>query len=329
MTCRTIDPIDWAFAESLAFGSLVHEGIHVRLSGQDSRRGTFSQRHAVLVDQTTGERFIPLNSIQPEQTLFAVYDSLLSETAVLGFEFGYSLDDPNTLVLWEAQFGDFANGAQTIIDQFIVCSESKWQRSSGLVLLLPHGYEGQGPEHSSGRLERFLQACAEDNIQVCNLSTPAQYFHALRRQVKRDFRKPLIIMTPKSLLRHKDCVSPIELLANGRFQEVIDDAAVAKPERVRRVLLCSGKVYYDLLEKRMERKIDNVAIVRLEQLYPFPEAQLRQIFGHYLMSREWVWVQEESQNMGGWSFVEPRCAAWATPSTTSAATQAPVPRPAR
>ena len=248
---------------------------------------------------------MPLNSIALDQTLFTVYDSLLSEVAVLGFEYGYSLNDPNSLVLWEAQFGDFANGAQTIIDQFIVCSESKWQRSSGLVMLLPHGYEGQGPEHSSARLERYLQSCAEDNIQVCNLTTPAQYFHVLRRQVKRDFRKPLVIMTPKSLLRHKECVSPVEQLS-GRFQEVIDDAAVAKPERVRRVLLCSGKVFYDLQEKRAERKIDNVAIVRVEQLYPFPEGTLRQAFSRFATAREWVWVQEESQNMGGWSFVEPR-----------------------
>jgi 2-oxoglutarate dehydrogenase E1 component len=298
-------PVDWAFAEALAFGSLVIEGIHVRLSGQDSRRGTFSQRHAALVDQTTGERYVPLNSLRTDKTLFRVWDSLLSETAVLGFEFGYSIEDPNTLVLWEAQFGDFANGAQTIIDQFLVCSESKWQRSSGLVMLLPHGYEGQGPEHSSARLERFLQSCADDNIQVCNLSTPAQYFHALRRQVKRDFRKPLVIMTPKSLLRHKDCVSPLDQLAGGHFAEVIDESAL-KPERVRRVLMCSGKAYYDLLEKRTERKIEDVAIIRLEQFYPFPEAQLRQAFGRYASAREWVWVQEESQNMGGWNFVDPR-----------------------
>jgi 2-oxoglutarate dehydrogenase E1 component len=298
-------PVDWAFAESLAFGSLVSEETMVRLSGQDSRRGTFSQRHAVLIDQTTGDRFVPLNSLCDGEPLFNAYDSLLSEAAVLGFDFGYSLDAPNALVLWEAQFGDFANGAQTIIDQFIVCSESKWQRSSGLVMLLPHGYEGQGPEHSSGRLERYLQSCAEDNIQVCNLTTPAQYFHSLRRQVKRDFRKPLIVMTPKSLLRHKQCVSPIEELISGCFREILDDVA-GKPERIRRVLMCSGKVYYDLLERRTERKIDDVAIVRMEQFYPFAEATLRQIFGRYKSAREWVWVQEESQNMGGWSFVEPR-----------------------
>jgi 2-oxoglutarate dehydrogenase E1 component len=224
---------------------------------------------------------------------------------VLGFEFGYSLDAPNALVLWEAQFGDFVNGAQVIIDQYLVCSESKWQRSSGLVLLLPHGYEGQGPEHSSGRLERFLQACAEDNIQVCNLTTPAQYFHALRRQVKRDFRKPLVIMTPKSLLRNKDCTSALEDLVSGSFHEVIDDAT-ATPKRVRRVLLCSGKVYYELLARRSERKIDNVAIVRVEQFYPLAEELLRETLGRYESAREWVWVQEESQNMGAWSFMEPR-----------------------
>ncbi len=304
--------IDWAFAELMAFGSLVQEGIFVRLSGQDSGRGTFSQRHSVLTDQKTGERYYSVNSVRPNDNLFSVYDSLLSEAAVLGFEFGYSLDAPNTLVLWEAQFGDFANGAQTIIDQFIVCSESKWQRSCGLVLLLPHGYEGQGPEHSSARLERYLQSCADDNIQVCNLSTPAQYFHALRRQLKRDFRKPLIIMTPKSLLRHKDFVSPVEQLSSGRFAEVLDDLTV-KAERVRRVLLCSGKVYYDLIEKRTERKTDDIAIVRLEQLYPFPEALLKQFFGRYKAAKEWVWVQEESQNMGGWSFVEPRLRAMGLP----------------
>ena len=298
-------PIDWSFAEALAFGSLVKEEIHVRLSGQDSRRGTFSQRHAVLVDQETGERFFPLNTLYKDRPLFSIYDSLLSEAAILGFEFGFSLDAPSALVLWDAQFGDFVNGAQVIIDQYLVCSESKWQRSSGLVLLLPHGYEGQGPEHSSGRLERFLQACAEDNIQVCNLTTPAQYFHALRRQVKRDFRKPLVIMTPKSLLRHKDCTSPLDDLVKGSFHEVIDDS-IPNPEHVRRVVLCSGKVYYDLLERRTERKIDNVALIRIEQLYPFPEDNLRQILGRYEKAREWVWAQEESQNMGAWTFIEPR-----------------------
>jgi 2-oxoglutarate dehydrogenase E1 component len=297
--------IDWAFAELLAFGSLLQEGFHVRLSGQDSRRGTFSQRHAVIVDARTGERHIPLNSLSPEKKPFAVYDSLLSEAAVLGFEFGYSLIDPKRLVLWEAQFGDFGNGAQTIIDQFIVCSESKWQRSSGLVMLLPHGYEGQGPEHSSARLERYLQACAENNIQVCNCTTPAQYFHVLRRQLKRDFRKPLILMTPKSLLRHKECLSSVDALVEGRFQETLDEP-IAAPERARRVLFCSGKIYYDLIEKRAEKKIENLPIVRVEQIYPFPEKAIKQVAERYKSAREWVWVQEESQNMGAWFFIEPR-----------------------
>src|SRR5207302_3418917 len=239
-------PLDWSFAEALAFGSLLLEGTHVRLSGQDSRRGTFSQRHAVLFDARTGEPFYPLNALGPKQATFSIYDSVLSEAAVLGFDFGYSWDAPGSLVLWEAQFGDFVNGAQVVIDQFLVCSQSKWQRDSGLVLLLPHGYEGQGPEHSSARLERFLQLSAEDNMQVCYPTTPAQYFHVLRRQMKRTFRKPLVLMTPKSLLRHKACVSPVEELTHGHFEEVLDDP-VADPARTRRVLLCSGKVYYDLV----------------------------------------------------------------------------------
>jgi 2-oxoglutarate dehydrogenase E1 component len=297
--------LDWATAEELAFGSLLLEGTEVRLSGQDSRRGTFSQRHAVLADARTGERYLPLNALRPDQAQFSAYDSLLSEAAVLGFEFGYTLDDPNMLVMWEAQFGDFANGAQVIIDQFIVCSTTKWQRDSGLVMLLPHGYEGQGPEHSSARLERYLQACAEDNIQVCYPTTPAQYFHVLRRQLKRDFRKPLVLMTPKSLLRHKRAVSPVEELTEGHFREVIDDTKV-DPGRVRRVLLCSGKVYYDLLERRLKAEAEDVAIVRVEQFYPFPEELLRKELARYRRAKEWAWVQEESQNMGGWTFMEPR-----------------------
>ncbi|HEV3202818.1 MAG TPA: 2-oxoglutarate dehydrogenase E1 component [Gemmataceae bacterium] len=297
-------PMDWAFAEALAFGSLLLEGTPIRLSGQDSRRGTFSQRHAVLYDARSGDRYLPLNHLGPNQATLRIYDSLLSEAAVLGFEFGYSLDDPNKLVLWEAQFGDFANGAQVIIDQFIVCSFSKWQRDSGLVMLLPHGYEGQGPEHSSARLERYLQACAEENIQVCNLTAPAQYFHVLRRQMKRNFRKPLILLTPKSLLRHKMAQSAIEEFATGRFREVIEDPA--DPELIRRVLLCSGKVYYDLVEERQKEDKKNVAIVRLEQFYPFPVEMLRRALTPYRNSREWLWVQEESMNMGGWTFMEPR-----------------------
>jgi 2-oxoglutarate dehydrogenase E1 component len=307
-------PVDWAFAEALAFGTLLLEGTPIRLSGQDSRRGTFSQRHAVLHDARTGESYYPLNALGPGQAPFSAYDSLLSEAAVLGFEFGYSLDSPGTLVLWEAQFGDFANGAQVIIDQFISCSSSKWQRDSGLVMLLPHGYEGQGPEHSSARLERYLQLCAEDNMQVCYPSTPAQYFHVLRRQMKRNFRKPLILMTPKSLLRHKAAVSPVEELIGGHFQEVIDDPA-ADPERVRRVLLCSGKVYYDLLERRaQDEKGAAVAIVRVEQLYPFPVEPLRRDLARYRKAKdEVVWVQEESLNMGAWTFMEQRLRAMKYP----------------
>jgi len=298
--------VDWAFAESLAFGSLLLEKTPVRLSGQDSRRGTFSQRHAVLVDYQTGDRFVPLNHLAPDQAELCVYDSLLSEAAVLGFDYGYSLDEPNMLIAWEAQFGDFANGAQVIIDQFIASAESKWGRASGLVMLLPHGYEGQGPEHSSARLERYLSLCAEENIQVVNASTPAQYFHLLRRQVRRDFRKPLIVMTPKSLLRHKQAVSPVELLTSGRFQEVLDDTS-ADPERTRRVLVCSGKVYYDLMAKREEAgQSREVAIVRVEQLYPWPAEALKAALSRFRTAREWVWVQEESQNMGAWTFVAPR-----------------------
>ena len=300
-------PIDWASAEMLAIGGLLLEGIPVRLSGQDSRRGTFSQRHAVVVDTETGGRHTPVNNAAPgEQAELCVYDSLLSEAAVLGFDYGYSLDEPHMLILWEAQFGDFANGAQVIVDQFIVSAESKWGRASGLVMLLPHGYEGQGPEHSSARLERFLSLCAEDNIQVVNASTPAQYFHLLRRQVRRDFRKPLIVLTPKSLLRLKEAASPQAEFLSGHFRDAIDDATT-EPERVRRVVLCSGKVYYDLLKKREEQsRTREVALVRLEQFHPWPGDALKTIFGRYPHAREWVWAQEESQNMGGWTFVAPR-----------------------
>lgn len=305
-------PVDWSFAELLAFGSLLLEGSPVRLSGQDSRRGTFSQRHSVVYDARSGEPYCPLNNLQVGQAPFSVYDSLLSEAAVLGFEFGYALDAPGTLVLWEAQFGDFSNGAQVIIDQFIASSQSKWQRDNGVVMLLPHGYEGQGPEHSSARLERFLQLCAEDNIQVCYPSSPAQYFHVLRRQIKRNFRKPLILMTPKSLLRLKACVSPVDELAQGRFQEVLDDPIV-DAAKVRRVLLCSGKVYYELLERRDQEAAHDVAIVRLEQFFPFPEEPLGKILQRFRKAREWVWVQEESQNNGGWWFVEPRLRALGCP----------------
>jgi 2-oxoglutarate dehydrogenase E1 component len=301
--------IDWSCAEALAVGSLLVENIPVRMAGQDTARGTFSQRHAVLHDVKTDERYVPLDNIRGNQEQFRILDSMLSEFAVLGFEFGMSLADPNRLVAWEAQFGDFVNGAQIVIDQFISSSESKWQRCSGLVLLLPHGYEGQGPEHSSARLERFLQLCAEDNMQVCNLSTPAQYFHALRRQMHRNFRKPLVIMTPKSLLRHKLCVSPLDEFTQGTFRTVIDDIALdGAPEagvriergNVRRLLLCSGKIYYDLLAARRERAMDSVTIVRVEQLYPFPAAEIEAIVKSYPEAKQVCWVQEEPWNMGAW-----------------------------
>jgi 2-oxoglutarate dehydrogenase E1 component len=301
--------MDWGAAEALAIGSLVLEGVPVRLSGQDSGRGTFSHRHAVLHDVENGATYVPLDHVRAEQAKFTVFDSMLSENAVLGFEFGMSVADPWELVIWEAQFGDFANGAEVIIDQFLASSESKWQRMSGLVLLLPHGYEGQGPEHSSARLERFLQLCAEDNMQVCNFTTPAQYFHALRRQMHRKFRKPLVVMSPKSLLRHKAAVSTPEELTDGTFQTVIDDVAVTgAPEagvtldraRVTRLLLCSGKVYYALLAGRRERGLDNAAIVRVEQLYPFPAREVEAIFAAYPQAKQVYWVQEEPWNMGAW-----------------------------
>jgi 2-oxoglutarate dehydrogenase E1 component len=298
-------PVDWGTAESLAYGSLVLEGTPVRISGQDSRRGTFTHRHAVVIDFHTGQPHFPLASLAPGQAPFEVYDSSLSEMAVMGFEFGYALDDPASLVVWEAQFGDFANGAQVVIDQFVFSCESKWNRSNGLVLLLPHAYEGQGPEHSSARLERYLQMCAEDNVQVCYPTTPAQMFHLLRRQVRRNFRKPLVVMTPKSLLRLPAATSPVGEFTAGHFREVIDDPA-ADPNLVTRVLVCSGKVYYDLAAKKEKLGTKAVALVRLEQFYPWPEAQLRAVFNRYRRTREWVWVQEESQNMGGWAFAEPR-----------------------
>lgn len=299
--------IDWATAEALAFGSLLTEGKPVRLSGQDSGRGTFSQRHSVLVDQQSADRYVPLNNISEGQAQYEVIDSLLSEAGVLGFDYGYSLADPNTLVMWEAQFGDFANGGQVIIDQFIASGESKWLRMSGLVMLLPHGYEGQGPEHSSARLERFLQLYGEDNIQVANCSTPANYFHVLRRQLHRSFRKPLVIMTPKSLLRHKRCVSTIDDLSTGsQFHRVIGETGdLVAGEKVKRVVLCSGKVYYDLLDGREEREIRDVAIVRVEQLAPFPGKLLADELAKY-PNADVIWCQEEPKNMGAWTFVGPR-----------------------
>ncbi len=298
--------IDWATAEALAFGSLLIEGFKVRLSGQDTSRGTFSQRHAVLIDQETKDEFVPLNAIRKGQALIEVVDSPLSEAGVLGFEYGFSLAEPRALVLWEAQFGDFANGAQVIIDQFIASGEAKWLRMSGLVMLLPHGYEGQGPEHSSARLERFLQLCGEDNMQVVNCTTPANYFHALRRQVHRNFRKPLIVMTPKSLLRHKLCVSRLQDMGPGTsFHRVMyDDVRLCADDEVKRVVLCSGKVYYDLFEERARREIKDVCFLRLEQLHPFPHKALKAELGRFPQA-DIVWCQEEPKNMGAWSYAAP------------------------
>ncbi|MBI5481121.1 MAG: 2-oxoglutarate dehydrogenase E1 component [Deltaproteobacteria bacterium] len=296
--------VEWATAELLAFGSLLHEGLPVRLSGQDSTRGTFSQRHAIWYHMATQAQHVPLNQIRPGQARFCAYNSILSEAAVLGFDYGYALTEPHMLVLWEAQFGDFANGAQVIIDQFVVSSLAKWRRSGGLVMLLPHGYEGQGPEHSNAYLERYLQACAEDNVQVTNLSTPAQYFHALRRQLKRPFRRPLVVMAPKSLLRHPRCVSPVGELEGGRFHEVLDDPT--PPAAPRRLVLCSGKVYYDLAERREAAKLDGVALLRVEQFYPWPGHCWREVAARYAGVTEVVWTQEETRNRGGWTFMYPR-----------------------
>jgi 2-oxoglutarate dehydrogenase E1 component len=306
--------LDWATAEALAFCSLMLEGHNVRLSGQDSERGTFSQRHSVLFDQQDESRYTPFNHLGRDQGRYEVINSLLSEEAVLGFEYGYSLAEPNSLTMWEAQFGDFANGAQVVFDQFISAGERKWLRMSGLVCMLPHGYEGQGPEHSSARLERFLQMCAEDNMQVVNLTTPANHFHALRRQLKRQIRKPLIMMTPKSLLRHKRAVSRLdELGADTTFHRILYDDAAMLPDQkiklvdddnIRRVVLCSGKVYYDLYEEREKRNIDDVYLLRVEQLYPVPLKALVQVLGSF-KNAEVVWCQEEPRNMGAWHFIEP------------------------
>jgi len=296
--------IDWANAEALAFASLLAEGDPIRLSGQDIARGTFSQRHSILVDTKTGDEFTPLNSLGSARAPFSVYNSLLSEAGVLGFEYGYSMAQPRGLVIWEAQFGDFVNNAQSVIDLYIISGQTKWQRLSGLVLLLPHGWEGLGPEHSSARLERFLQLCAQDNIQVCNLTTPAQYFHLLRRQAKSSFRKPLVIMTPKSLLRHPLAVSDLKEMTAGAFKEVLEDPDPVQSPR--RILFCSGKIYYELLQKRREMKKTDTGIVRLEQFYPFPEVQLKAVIQKYKRARQFIWVQEEPENMGAWFFAGPR-----------------------
>jgi 2-oxoglutarate dehydrogenase E1 component len=293
-------PVDWGFAETLAYATLLEQGFEVRITGQDSGRGTFFHRHAVGHDQKTGATYVPLKHLKSGQPRFRVTDSLLSEEAVLGFEYGYSTTDPNCLVIWEGQFGDFANGAQVIIDQFISSGEAKWGRVCGLTLFLPHGYEGQGPEHSSARLERFLQLCAENNMSVCVPSTPGQMFHMLRRQMLRSFRKPLVVMTPKSLLRHKLSVSSLEDLAKGRFEEVINEVDELDPQQVRRVVFCSGKVYFDLLEARRLDDIRDVALVRIEQLYPFPSEDYALALKHYPQATEVVWCQEEPQNQGAW-----------------------------
>jgi 2-oxoglutarate dehydrogenase E1 component len=311
----TGEGIDWATAEALAFGTLLDEGFHVRLAGQDSSRGTFSQRHAAFIDQETEERYHPLQYVSQTQGEFEVIDSFLSEEAALGFEYGYTLAEPKALVLWEAQFGDFVNGAQVLIDQFITSGERKWLRMSGLVMLLPHGYEGQGPEHSSARLERFLQLCAEDNVQVANISTPANYFHALRRQIHRNFRKPLILMTPKSLLRHKRCVSKLGEMSEGTsFHRLLHDDAQTNPsttaiklptdDKIRRVILCSGKVYYDIFEEREKRGINDIYLLRVEQFYPYPARSMVAELGRFL-NADIVWAQEEPKNMGAWGFIEP------------------------
>ncbi|MGK0365713.1 MAG: 2-oxoglutarate dehydrogenase E1 component [Saprospiraceae bacterium] len=297
--------IDWAFAELMAYGSILQDGGDVRMSGQDVKRGTFSHRHAIFFDDGTKKEYNRLNNVENVKGQYRIYNSLLSEFAVMGFEYGYALASPDNLVVWEGQFGDFYNGAQTIVDQYITAAESKWQRMNGLVLLLPHGYEGQGPEHSSGRVERFLQSCAEFNITVANCTTPASFFHLMRRQLARPFRKPLVIMSPKSLLRHSKVVSKIEEFETGNsFQEVLDDPTISASgnKKVKRLLLCSGKVYYDLAEKQEADKRDDVAIVRLEQLYPMPINHLEKIFKKY-SNAEIIWVQEESSNMGGWQYM--------------------------
>lgn len=297
--------LDWAMGETLAYASLLHEGFSIRFSGQDVERGTFSHRHAVLKMEDSEEEYVPLTNLGPGQGKFEIYNSPLSEYGVLGFEYGYAMASPNTLTIWEAQFGDFNNGAQIIIDQFLASAEEKWKVMNGLVLFLPHGFEGQGPEHSSARMERFLGLCAESNMQVANCSTPASLFHLLRRQMKRSFRKPLVVFTPKSLLRHPSCTSSLQELSRGRFYEVIDDH-LADPARVERVVLCTGKLYYELLDHRQEKAYEHTAIIRLEQLYPLPKKQLLALKKKYAAARRWIWAQEEPNNMGAWPFLKTR-----------------------
>ncbi|MDA8140409.1 MAG: 2-oxoglutarate dehydrogenase E1 component [Desulfobacteraceae bacterium] len=295
--------IDWGNAEALAFGTLLLEDTPIRLSGQDSGRGTFSQRHCVLHDRKTGEEYLPLRHLGEPAARFDVFDSPLSEVSVMGFDYGYASAQPDTLVLWEAQFGDFTNNAQGIVDLFIASGEAKWQRLCGLTLLLPHGWEGLGPEHSSARLERFLQLCADENMQVCDVTTPAQYFHLLRRQVRARYRKPLILMTPKSLLRHPRAISSLSDFTEGSFQAVLDDPA--RPEKAKKLIFCSGKIYYQLLQRKEDLAAGNIAIIRLEQYYPFPYDQLKTVLANYRLAESWTWVQEAPENMGGWTFVRP------------------------
>jgi 2-oxoglutarate dehydrogenase E1 component len=296
------DRLDWALGETLAYASLLTEGFHVRISGQDCVRGTFSHRHAILRMEDSEEEYTPIEHLEGKNAKFAVYNSLLSEYAVMGFEYGYAMGMPESLTIWEAQFGDFSNGAQIIIDQFLSSAEDKWNSQNGLVLYLPHGYEGQGAEHSSARLERFLILCAQNNMQVANCTTPANLYHLLRRQMLRNFRKPLVLMTPKSLLRHPQCVSTVDDLANGHFEEVIDDTDVKDPKSIAKLILCSGKVYYELVAERSKLGANTVAIVRLEQLYPFPESKVIEILSKY-NNAEVVWVQEEPENMGAWVYI--------------------------
>jgi 2-oxoglutarate dehydrogenase E1 component len=296
------DSLDWGMAETMAYGTLVNEGFDVRISGQDVERGTFSHRHAIMKVEDSEQEYIPLQHIREGQGRFHVFNSILSEYGVLGFEYGHSLAAPNCLTIWEAQYGDFFNGAQIIIDQYIAAAETKWQRMSGLVMLLPHGYEGSGPEHSSARMERFLELCANNNMQITNCTVPANYYHLLRRQLHRPFRKPLVVFTPKGLLRHPKCVSSLKNLSQGGFQEVLDDVAV-QAASVKRVVFCTGKLYYELLDMQQKHNRTDVAIVRLEQLYPFPLTQIQAIISKYKKAQDYFWVQEEPENMGAWTFI--------------------------
>jgi 2-oxoglutarate dehydrogenase E1 component len=307
-------PLDWSTAEALAFGSLLLESTPIRMSGQDSARGTFSQRHVVFHDTQTGETWTPLCKLASDPATFQIYDSPLSEAGVLGFEYGYSVESPDALVIWEAQYGDFANGAQVILDQFVTSAEDKWREMSRLTLFLPHGYEGQGPEHSSARIERYLQLCAGENLRVCNVTTPSQYFHVLRRQTRSQAAKPLVLFTPKSLLRFPASFSPLDALANDTFHPVLDDPAIQQKSGVTRLLFCSGKIYYDLQAERDKRKSTETTIIRVEQLYPFPAELLKSLLSGYPGAKDAVWVQEEAQNMGPGTFIAPRLGSLLPPS---------------